>query len=315
MRSNCGCVSVALLLSLMAAGCGSTHTRIDSTTEVSVLPKEDLSGPCVFQLTLAEQVSIQRGVIVIYERGDSVQVFGSPELRQMAQQLQFSIVFAQECDAKSYRDLQSDPTKGPGRVLFQALSQFASATGHSELSNAGVILYGFSAGGVLAAEMASYAPDRVLGVVGYASGSAHQDVSAFRAVPAALAIPSLFLANALDVQAGTTRSHDYFTKGRARGAVWAYGVQQGEGHCCTRTTLPVVVPWMAAVIAAESHSASQGWFICSPNGVKDAQKKQDCSVTSAGLGVVAAAGGESVWLPDAASSQKWLTWVTNTAQN
>jgi hypothetical protein len=320
-----------LALSMVPLSCGVSYYGVDAITQVERLPTENLAGNCVYELVLAkpaelsEQPFVQNGAFIVYQRGDSSVIFGDPTIRQLLQTMHFSLILANQCNAASYDDLQSNPYMGPGRQLFQALIQFAGQTGHPELRSANVVLYGFSAAGVLAAEMATYAPSRILGVISYAAGSAHQDFASFTPSGAAMGVPSLFLANSQDENAGTTRSLDYFVSGRQLGAVWAYGVQDGVGHCCNATTEPMILAWLPAImqlrdggagnsLPVSSSSGVEGLFVCSPDGTIDAQYDEDCRITSATIGLKAPAAAQSVWLPGDQAGQAWLAWVAQSQQ-
>ena len=305
------------LLTIAVTGCGGFQSSV-LTTKVIPLSNEDLAGPCTFNLYFPDAVVAQKGVLVVYERGDSSVIFNDVQVRQQAATLGYAMVFARQCNASSYDDIQSDPTKGPGRALFQALDQFATATGHPELASAKVVLYGFSAAAVLAAEMTSFAPQRIAGIVAYAAGSAHVDIQTFVPSAAALQVPSLFLDNAQDEDSGTYRSYVYFTRGRQSGARWGFGVQNQVSHCCNATTEPLLLPWLQEVATAGPPAAASGAspasttaFVCSPDGTIDAQNDEDCSITSALIGSPPSPSDSTGWLPGSQSAAEWLTWVTN----
>ena len=315
-----------LCLTVTLVGCGVSFNGVDSVTEVQRLPSENLTRFCDYELILAKPTGgsqsslVQNGVFVVYQRGDSSVVFGDPAIRQLLQTMQFSLVLADQCDAATYDDFQSDPFSGPGRELFQALNQFAGQTGHPELATANVVLYGFSAGGVLAAEMATYKPSRILGVISYAAGSAYQDFASFIPSSAALGVPSLFLANSEDEQSGTTRNLDYFVSGRKLGAIWGYAVQEGVGHCCNITTVPMILGWLPSILElrggghasplpVSNSSGVEGFFVCTPDGTIDAQKDEDCSIDLAAIGAAPEAAAQSVWLPGTQAANAWLAWI------
>ena len=54
--------------------------------------------------------------------------------------------------------MNTDPSKGIGRALFAALTQFADLSQHPELGSAKLILLGFSGTGSLVGRFAQYAP-------------------------------------------------------------------------------------------------------------------------------------------------------------
>lgn len=310
---------VCLLVCSGLLGCGTVGSPL--STSISPLASEDLAGPCTFDLLFGPLGGAQRGVLVLYERGDTDKLYQDSTLRKTAQELGLSIIWAHECDAKSFSDFQADASKGPARMLFAALSRFADITGHPELNTVGIILYGFSAAGVLTSTMANVHPERLLGVIQYASGSAHLNLDDVTVSAAAAAVPRLVLTNANDAAAGTSRSYRYFLRGQTTQAPWAYAVQNGIGHCCTLSTRDVILPWIQTIMATRSTTAKVGassgvlsYFVCTPDGVQDAQGETDSNFVSAGLDprLNGARAGNTGWLPDLAAAQAWLTWVTNT---
>jgi dienelactone hydrolase len=305
----------------------------DGTTTVARLAAEDLVGGCQYDVVLPRDVPDTAGTVVIFDRADSLDLFDDVKVRTTASSLGIALVFAHECNAKSYPDLQADAAKGPGRALFVGLQQLATATSHPELATHKVILYGFSAAGVLAATMTNYAPQRILGIVAYAPGSAYVNLDRVRPSPASAAIPALILGNAEDTAAGTTRGYSYFQRGRALHAPWAFAVQNGVGHCCNLSTRNVFLPWIVAMLTpaseyvtgpTQSTSAASsngingvsGSFLCSPDGIVDAHGDVNCRFTSATVGPPGSSSNETAgWLPTSQSANAWLVWVKNASGN
>ncbi len=318
-------VWLLILCALTVSGCGSGYAALTSTT-VAPLATEDMVYPCQFDLTLSSSTEVQQGVLVMYARADTDTLYNDPAFRDVVKTLHYSILWAHECNAKSFTDLQANADQGPARMLFTALAQLSDLTGHTELASARVVLYGFSAAGVLTASMVNVHPDRVLGAIQYAAGSTYVNLDSIPASAAAVAIPRLILANAADPDSGTSRSYRYFQRGRAQGAPWAYAVQNATGHCCNLSTRSLVVPWLQWVAGAGSvtkatapggvSSGVLSWFTCSPNGVKDFQGETDCGISAAKLGPTAAPGSvDNGWLPDQTTAEAWLAWVTNASTN
>ena len=323
-----GGLLATLLLSL--AGCGGTVVS-GLGTSVAALPSEDLEGPCLYDLQLATGPGAaaipQAGALVIFERGDSASFYNDTAVQATAQHLHLAMIFARECDAASTGDLQPDATKGPGRALFAALSQFGGTTGHPELTNAPVILYGFSATAVLSATLTNAYPARVLGVISYAAGSAHYNLDTLAVSSGAGHVPLLILANAQDPASGTQRSASYFGRGWAKGAPWVFAVQNTTAHCCTLTTRDVTLAWITALLQTQATTGANGQFVlnaiaspapptvrfsCKSDGIVDAQSETNCQFVSASI-LPSTAGGSSVgWLPDGAAATAWLAWVINT---
>jgi hypothetical protein len=315
--------NIVISLTSLLAGCGVSGNP--QSVSIPALAAEDLVGPCRFDLSIALPSHPQRGVLVLYERGDTDLLYNDSSLRKTVSALDYSLVWAHQCNARSTGDIQADAGKGPGRMLVAALNQFSVQSGHPELATIGVVLYGFSAAGVLTATMANDQPDRLLGTIQYAAGSAYTDLNDVPVSAAASRIPALILANALDSQSGTERSLKYFQRGRFSGAPWAYAVQNDTTHCCNLSTRNIIIPWIEAIVnmnstgvAYDNSSATGGApanFVCTPDGVEDAQSDIDCDFTRATLGAAASTGEESAWLPSQTSGAAWLAWVTNPGTN
>jgi dienelactone hydrolase len=273
---------------------------------------------------MADPNAIQRGILVFYERGDTEKLYNDATLRQAVASLNYSIVWAHECDARSTGGFQADASAGPGRMLQAALDQFALKSGHRELANAGIILYGFSAAGVLTATMANAQPARLVGNIQYAAGSAYTDLDDVPISDAAAHVSTLILANARDTQSGTERSLRFFERGRSLGAPWAYAVQNQTSHCCNLSTKNIILPWIQDIAHVASASlagnaalvptSATANFICTPDGVRDAQDETDCSFTTATFGTPSSR--EDVgWVPSQAAGAAWLAWVTSPQTN
>jgi dienelactone hydrolase len=290
-------------------------------TTVTNLSGEDLAGPCHYFLTLANSSETLRGVFVIYDRGDSNELFVDPEVQTTAAALGLGMLFAQQCNAASFGDIQQNAFAGPGRALFTALKQLATSSSHPELAKSNVLLFGFSAAGVLAITTANYMPNRIIGVISYAGGSAQQEIDTVVPAQAALGIPFLVLSNDEDPSAGTSRDQIFFAKGWAKNAPWGRGIQHGVGHCCATSTKPIILPWIAAIITDRADGANAlnqmvpasgvyENYTCTPNGIWAATGDEDCTFTAASLiGSGSSIAEAQGWLPDATTAAAWLTWV------
>ena len=319
------CMALLFWVSLLA-GCGVSGVPL--TVSIPSLASEDLAGPCVFDLSISHPSALQRGTLVLYQRGDTADLYDDATLRKTMADLDYSILWAHQCNAKSTGDIQSDAAQGPARVLYAALTQLSVESGHPELATNGIILYGFSAAGVLTASMANDQPGRLLGTIQYAAGSSYVDLDNITVTSAAAHIPTLILANADDTQSGTERSLDYFQRGRSLGASWAYAVQRNTTHCCTLSTSSIILPWIedianlppapmpgATANATPAPPGTIASFVCTPDGVEDAQGYVDCEFSTSSVGPPASSAEESGWLPSQATANAWLTWVRNLSTN
>ncbi len=331
-------IAISFLLvppAVALAGCGGGVFPVASgsgmTTSVAPLPGEDLAGPCVYDLSILDPTVPVRGVLVIFDRADSNQLVANAQVQRVAASMNFALLLPHQCYAASFGDLQMNAAKGPARALTAALNQLAIQTAHPELIYAPLMLYGFSSAGVLAATMANAMPSRVLGVMIYAGASPQLQLNEVTPAQATLSIPYLVLSSDADIAAGTSRDQQFFRSGWTAGAPWSWAVQHNVTHCCTASTLPIILPWIAAVenqrltstgtVAPVSNAAGQvNLYTCTPSGLWDVTGYQNCEFTFAALSgasgaqpnatAVSGASGSAGWLPDQASAAAWLAWVT-----
>ena len=333
---------------LLTTGCGTIIAGPGETITIAPQASDDLSSSCVFDINMPDDplgtanastaaankpAQIETAALVIYERGDSATLFNDPDVQSMAATLHLVTVFAHQCNSKVTGDIQSDATKGPGRALFAALSQYASDNKHPEIATNKVILSGFSAAGVLAVTMEKAYPDRILTAIPYAAGSAYLNLDTVDVTPAMAHIPTLILANAYDSQSGDQRSLRLFQRGSALGAVWGLAVQNHTDHCCTLSTRDLMIPWVTAitpvapVAAAGTQSATsisyQSFavpstpnvsFLTYTDGWPDAQGEVDFWIPTAAVSPTAGGPTQS-WMPDSATAEAWYKWVTSPGTN
>jgi dienelactone hydrolase len=345
------CALVAVFATL--TGCGFKIAGPGETIAVTPLATEDVAGPCKFDMNLPDEpdartdqlpdpnkpVPTQVAALVIYDRGDNAKLFQDADVQDMAAKLHMVTVFAHQCNASSFDDLQADGSKGPARALFAALTQYAKDSHHPEIANLKVILSGFSAAGVLTTTVVNAYPDRVLGFVPFASGSIYVDLDTVKVSAAAARVPALVLANAYDPDSGVQRSLRYFQRGWSQGAPWGFGVQNHTGHCCAASAKNLFIPWVTALVqpletgatATPSTQSSVALpanprdasgavlptvrFLCYTDGFYDAYFEYNCWIPSASILPSADGGPQAGWLPDAASANAWLKWVMSPGTN
>ena len=330
----------------LVTGCGFKLAGPGETVSVQTLATEDLSGPCKYDINMPDQalsvigdpapntpVPQQVAALVIFERGDSSDLFNDIQVQNMATSLHMVTVFAHQCNSKVTGDIQADGSKGPGRALFAALTQYAIDSKHPEIAKLKVVLSGFSAAGVLSTTLANAYPDRVLAFIPYASGSEYLDLDTVPASAAAARIPALILANAYDPNSGVQRSLRYFQRGAAQGAPWGFGVQNHTGHCCTLSTRDVMIPWVTAfvqpletgaTVSIPNPKAQQGGggavvpnvrFFCYTDGFYDAYGESNCWMPTASILPSTTGGPQAGWVPTGDAADAWLKWVTSPGTN
>jgi dienelactone hydrolase len=204
-------------------------------TSVAPQPDEDLASACRYELTLPNPTRPVRGVWVIFDRGrDMLRYYGDADVHAFAKRHDWAVLLSFHCRAQSGTDgdMNMDPSRGLGRALLSAFTQFANLSGHPELASVKLILLGFSGTGSLAGRFAEYAPDRVVAVIAAHAGHNPLGLDTIELSVKATAIPQLIVAGSTDRITGTERPYLYFRKYFDRGAPWTFVVQNRTPHCC-----------------------------------------------------------------------------------
>lgn len=219
-------------------------------TSVSPHADEDIASNCTYELTLLDPSRPVRGVFVIFDRGrDMLRYYGDPDVQAFAQQNDFAMLLAFHCRAKSYEDMNVDPSRGLGRALFTALAQFGEGSHHPELATAKVVLMGFSGPGALVARFPEFAPERVLAAIPAGAGQADPlGLDTIHLSAKAMLVPQLIVAGGADAVSGTQRPYDYFVRHFEQGAPWTVIVQNRTPHCCIINAKSLVLQWLDAVV-------------------------------------------------------------------
>jgi len=311
--------------------------------QASVAPQdhEDLASPCRYELTIPDAQLPIRGVWVIFERGrDMLRYYGDPDVHAFAKRHGWALLLPFHCRAKSGTDgdMNMDPSKGLGRALLSALTQFAEMSGKPELASAKLVLLGFSGTGSLSARFAEYAPDRVIAVIAAHAGHNPLGLDTIELSPKAAAIPHLIVAGSTDRITGTERPYAYFRKHFDRGAPWTFVVQNKTPHCCVINARSLVLTWLeAAAIQRMTRGQDTGSYAfietvaetkegC-PNlfppatpiwchGTKDTWGGQNWSITKATTtrrAQLPQGMKPAGWLPTRAFAKQWLSFVTQAA--
>ena len=327
---------VLLVIGLLSARPALHAQGVVFQTSVAPQADEDLASDCRYEITLTNSSRTVRGVWVIFDRGrDMLRYYGDPDVQAFAERHDLALLLAFHCGAKSPDaggDMNVDPSKGIGRALFSALTQFAQSSRHAELASAKVILLGFSGAGSLAGRFPVYAPDRVLAVIAANPGHNPLGVDTIDLSRKTAAVPQLILAGSADAITGTQRPYAYFRKYFDQGAPWTFVLQNETPHCCVINAKALVLQWLDAVVVQRvAPPSGQYGFIrtapakteecpdpCRPGtpiwrrGAKDTWGGANWSVTDATVarrstppeGMTSAG-----WLPTGGFADTWVSFV------
>jgi hypothetical protein len=239
-----------VLLASMCAGRAAGAPGTVFQISVAAQPDEDLAAACQYEMTLTDPSRPVRGAWVIFDRGrDMLRYYGDPDVQAFAQRHDLALIVPFHCRAKADGDIDMDPSRGIGRALFAALTQFATVASHPELASTKLILLGFSGTGALVGRFPEFAPNRVLAVIATNAGHYHPlGVDTIALSARAAAIPQLIIAGSADAASGIERPYAYFRKYFDRGAPWTFLVQNNTPHCCVINAKALVLEWLEAVV-------------------------------------------------------------------
>lgn len=116
--------------------------------------------------------------------------------------------------------------EGSGQALINAIDQFATDSGHQELSYAPFLLWGHSAGGELNHEIAAWMPERVIAYVVNQGGYYYSSVPP----EATRQTPGLYFVGLSDLVSRNSIIKGIVTTNRRAGALWTYVEEKGVGH-------------------------------------------------------------------------------------
>jgi pimeloyl-ACP methyl ester carboxylesterase len=190
---------------------------------------------------------------------------------------------------------------GGGEGLLMLLERLGEQSGHQELKDAKILVWGHSAAASFAITFAALYPKRTIAFVRYHSHLRGLSVD----LPAVAQVPGLIFAGENDAAAGVEDAEALWKGGRAANAPWTFAIEPGATHASSaalKRANDLAIPWITAVfrqrLAGDGttlHVVNEGsgWLANNRTG----------EITSYGSfsGVTA----EASWLPDDASARGW----------
>jgi hypothetical protein len=204
------------------------------------------------------------------------------------------------------------PERGTGSALHDALKQFATQSGHAEVTTVPLLLWGVSAGGEFNYNYVVWRPDQVMAFVVNKGGY----YTAEEADSHARAVPGLFFLGMTDADYRISGITSIWKEGRQGGALWALAPQPNSGHEFSKTD-PLARIFFEAVLKArlpddngglsdDSNDApamkpmqeNPGWLgNLTTHEIHDDSNDTDIDRTAA-------------WLPDESTANAWKIFVS-----
>ncbi len=184
---------------------------------------------------------------------------------------------------------------------MKILGEIARQSGHPELQDAKLVLWGGSAGGSFVATFAAAQPARTIAFIRYHSHARGLPLD----VKTLARIPALIFAGQKDEQAGVEDSEAFLRSGRTLHAPWTLAIDPDATHMsreAVKKANELAIPWVRAVLAARLADTggplrpvedTSGWFANSRD------RKVAPAASFRGL------TEDASWLPDEASAQGW----------
>ena len=194
-----------------------------------------------FDLWLPEGIEVVKGVVVMSGHGSGESLFYRPDLRALALELGLGL----------FKFTGNPMQRGfwPRSLLFDRLREFGAKSGHPEIGNAPLFLYGHSNGTGFSAVFPSYEPERVWGWVSMRPGITFQVYQ-----PGAAQVPGLVIFGEDDhFLARPSREENLAVVSVLRkkhGALWNIAVEPKTGHGPGEKTWPLVFSFLRHTFVA-----------------------------------------------------------------
>ncbi|HYV98426.1 MAG TPA: hypothetical protein VE967_13275 [Gemmatimonadaceae bacterium] len=194
-------------------------------------------------------------------------------------------------------------SKGSGQAFLDALSKFATTSGHAELNTAPFLLWGMSAGGEFNYEFTVWKPERVVAFV-VNKGNIYYTALAPRA---ARDVPGILFVGGKDLEFRTNTITGLFAVNRRAGALWALAEEPGAGHIVGRSR-DVAIAFYEDMLAARLGDGGALKPLTEKSGMLG-----DIKGKSIGPVGDKAPAVPTAWLPTERVANMWLAMVTEAA--
>ena len=117
-------------------------------------------------------------------------------------------------------------SKGSGEALLAALEHFAERSGHREVANAPLLMWGMSAGGQFNWEFVAWKPERVIGFVVNKGGVYYSALLSKQSRQ----VPGILFTGGKDLEFRTNTINGLFAVNRRGSALWALAEEPSAAH-------------------------------------------------------------------------------------
>jgi len=255
---------------------------------------------------LPQNVNRVRSVIVVVNFGLGGAFYYDPQLRKLSETLESGLLHAtiSNIGQSGQTDVVRNAGVGGADGLLLLLERLAQESGHRELTDAPLLLWGHSAAGSFVSTFAALHPQRTIAFVRYHSaGAGLLDVN----IKVLSQLPALLLVAGTDPQSGIRDAETSWKNGRSAGAPWTFAVEPDAKHGDPKDldkANELLVPWITAVVRQRRPPDRK-----TLRAVTDGFGWMGNNRTGEGALYAAYPGSkaEASWLPDQASLRAWQT--------
>ena len=222
--------TIIVIALLAAAGTASAATLDESAPPGNNYDKAE------FRFWYPDSAGPLRAVVILVpgSNGDGRPQVDEEFWRAFATRLNLGLVgcrFTDKQHEQMFIEHYVNVSKGTGQALLDALGSFARRSGHAEVADAPLLLWGMSAGGEFNYEFAAWKPERVAAFV-VNKGNVYYTALASEA---ARRVPGLLFTGAQDLEYRIQAVNGLFGINRRAGALWALTQEPGVGHAVARS--------------------------------------------------------------------------------
>lgn len=184
-----------------------------------------------FRLWYHDATKTLSGIIVLVpgSNGDGRIIVNDLSWQELARKHNFALVGCYYTDFQ-HEDMvvenYANAKEGSGQALLDVMSLFARRSGHPELTDAPLLLWGHSAGGEFNYEFVCWKPEKVLAFVVNKGGVYFTALASLQARN----VPGILLTGEKDLDARRDIIKGIFSMNRRLGALWTFAEEPGAGH-------------------------------------------------------------------------------------
>lgn len=261
-----------------------------------------------FRLWIPDGNTPLRGAVVLVpgSNGDGRGQVTDSTWQAFATKHRFALVGCQFTDKpheQSFIEDYVNVSLGSGQALLDALSALGSESGHPELANAPLFLFGMSAGGQFNYEFATWKPDRVIAFVVNKGGIYYTALTP----RATRAVPALLFTGETDLASRTQTITGLFALNRRGGGLWALTQEPGVGHVVGRSK-ELAALFFEDVLALRVDAAQPGAM--KPLAESSGWYGDVVEHTIRPVGESRPPAAPTAWLPTERTARAWLAVVS-----